>query len=270
MVIARQAVGVGEVRVDGADLVRLRGHHRGELVDGARDVLRDSDRRIVAGVHHHAVEQVAHADLLARLEPERRALRAGGIAADRHHVIHVGMFERQDERHDLRRAGREAALVLIALVDDLARCGIDDDSRARRQILQWIIGTDDESRDIGARHLLDIIDGLCLYRRGSDLWHEKCQSEPACEQETADSSLFQSEFKLLVFPHFPSKHIGVKDKSSLFYHPFPLPAISRAQRFRTFPAPTMAVSCSNVSAASSSQKFSRAFCQWPPEWKNVA
>lgn len=258
MVIARQTVGVGKIRIDRTDFMGFCRHHGGKLIFRTSDMFRDGHGRIVTRMHHHAVEQVAHADFLASLQPERGPLFPRGTAADRHDVIHIGILKCQNQRHDFCRTGRKTALVFIALVDDLLRRGIDDDGRTRRQILQGS-SAHDQTRDIRSCHFLDIINGLCLCRLRDELRHEKSERHASGEQQMGEFSFFNLVSNSL----YSLERFKRNDRYILFYHS-PCP-IAITYRFLTLPAPTMASSSLNVSLSLSSQKFSRAFCQWPPE-----
>lgn len=115
-----QTVRIHEVRVRTAQLVGAFVHHLHKILDRPADVLRDGVRRLVAGLDHHAVQQILQPQLLADLKIRRAApgdeicIR---ILRDRHRVREVPVLQRQQTRHDLRQARGINLLVRVLLID---------------------------------------------------------------------------------------------------------------------------------------------------------
>ncbi len=146
--VIRQAVRVDEMRIRRAELLRLFRHEPRERVHGPRDVLRHRDGRIVTRVEHHAVEELAQRDLVSGLQPDRRALRPRGVSTHGHDIVEVPALEREDQRHDLRRARGKAAIVHVPLIEDAPRARLHDDGTARRHARQRVVRREHEPRDL--------------------------------------------------------------------------------------------------------------------------
>ena len=186
--IIRQAVRIDEVRVFRADFMRLVRHEAGECIDGTRDVLSDGHRRVVARMEHHAIEQLAQRDFIALFEPERRAFRASRVRADLHDIVEVALFERDDQRHDFRRARREPAVSHVALIEHAPRLRLHDDGTARRHARQRIVRRQHEPVDF--RRLLRCLLDDVIRERGRDLACPQCQHDRAADGRRQCPSLF--------------------------------------------------------------------------------
>ena len=120
MAVVVQAVGIHEVRVRAAERVRALVHHLHKVLDRPADVRGDGIGRLVAGFHHHAVQQILQPQLLADLQIRRAApgdeIRIR-LVRDRHHVREVPVLQRQQTRHDLRQACGVDLLVRVLLKD---------------------------------------------------------------------------------------------------------------------------------------------------------
>jgi hypothetical protein len=118
------------MRAGHAELGRVFVHQVRERVLGTGDVFGQRDRRVVAGLDDHAVEQVLERHLRVHLQERGRAVGAGaalapGMFADQHRVFEPdlagGEFRRNDVAgHHLGDRGRLHAFVGIVLREDLA------------------------------------------------------------------------------------------------------------------------------------------------------
>ena len=139
---------IGEIRLRQPELPGALVHHVGERQFAAGDAFGERDAGVVAGLDHHAVQQVAHADAaVERREHGRaaggRAALAPGVLADRHlvFVLELALGDRVQHHlggHQLGHAGRRIDLVGVALEQDGAGVGVDQD-RVRRRGLEPVI-----------------------------------------------------------------------------------------------------------------------------------
>ena len=93
-------------------------HALGERLLGTGDVLSHGDGAVVGGV---ALEHLVHAHLLALLEPDLAAAHGAGVGAGGHDIARiqlaaVELLHDEQQRHDLRHAGRGHVLVGVFLV----------------------------------------------------------------------------------------------------------------------------------------------------------
>ena len=106
-----EAGAVDEVGVVHAQTLGPVVHLLHEQLRHAGDLLRQRHRRVVAGGHANAFQQLLHGDLLALRQKNLTAAHAGGVGGHRDYVI-VGQraavdgIHGQQQRHDLGDAGR--------------------------------------------------------------------------------------------------------------------------------------------------------------------
>ena len=134
VVVVVKAVGVHEVGVLAAKLLRLFVHQLNKLVDVAvADVISEGKRRVVARRHHHRIEKVDRAHLLADV---LRKVRGGAFGVlelvenrllDRNlGVVDVGnVLICHDVGHDLGGGGGIALLVGVLLKNYLTYVAVD-------------------------------------------------------------------------------------------------------------------------------------------------
>ena len=132
VVIVRQAAGIDKGCILRPDFMGFFRHHLCESLDRTGHMLGHGHRGIVARAHDHALEQLAHGHLIAGLQPECRPLCSRRVAAHRHHLVELAMLQRNDQRHDLRRAGGETACPHVAVIEHPARLRVHDHRRAGR------------------------------------------------------------------------------------------------------------------------------------------
>ena len=141
-----QARGVGEVRDGHAELAGPLGHLLGEGGLAAGEAFGDHDAGVVAGLDDDPLDEIADADLGARLDEHPRAFHRLRVRADQElgflgdAAVAEGL-EEQIERHQLRHRRRRDRLVGIlgeehhagAVVDDQGLAGFGLEASARRR-----------------------------------------------------------------------------------------------------------------------------------------
>ena len=135
MPLGGEAVGVHKVRVRAAEVHRFLVHLLNKAADAAAEIAADDVAGLVCRLKQRAVEQVAHGKLHSRQQ-------AGGAAVVAHAVAAVVLcgdhgcqltaagverFECEQRRHDLRKAGGGALLVLVIAVEHFAAVEVDHD-----------------------------------------------------------------------------------------------------------------------------------------------
>ena len=121
-----------EVRVVQAELLRARVHPRDEerqVAAGGGGCERI--RRVVRALDQRPLEQVAHGDLLSRVERDPRPADARGPRRHRDDLIEVEVLQRDEHRHELRDARNRQPRVRSVGREHLAVRGVDDVERAR-------------------------------------------------------------------------------------------------------------------------------------------
>ena len=122
--LRRQAGGVDEMGVVHTQPAGAVVHLLHEQLRHPGYLFRQRHRRVVAGGHAHAFQQLLHGDLLALRQKHLTAAHAGGVGRHRYHVV-VGQrpavdgVHGQQQRHDLGDAGRLQLLVLVLSEQDL-------------------------------------------------------------------------------------------------------------------------------------------------------
>src|SRR5688572_1199321 len=117
--LAVVAAGIGELRVGEAEHEGAAVHGLDEYFYRTAQMLGERPARIVRRAHHRRGEEIARAQLLARLEPDARAGRLQHAAADFHRLIEPAALEGDERGHQLGEAGRgESCLGLAGPQDD--------------------------------------------------------------------------------------------------------------------------------------------------------
>ena len=126
MIFVGQAVGIFKMGIRTADLLRPGVHHIHKSRDAAAHMLCRRVSRFISRTDHDAVQHILHAhdisgvhtadDTAARIQAEHR------VIGKRHRLVHGGVLQRHQRRHDLRDAGRIQLVVGILLIQDRA-CG---------------------------------------------------------------------------------------------------------------------------------------------------
>ncbi len=104
-------------------------HHPDELRHGAADVGCQRVGGVVRALDEGGREEVAHLQLLSRLEVDRRLSDCGSRPLDAHDVVLLRVLDREERRHQLREARHRNALVRVERVERLARRAVDQERR---------------------------------------------------------------------------------------------------------------------------------------------
>ena len=118
------------MRLPQAERLRAQIHLPDEGLFAAGCADGERQRRVVAGMQHHAVEQIPPRQRLAPLQIHAGALQSHGKRRDRHAPVRLPCLTDKQTRHDLRGACDEGAAVRILFIERLSRPPIDQ-SRAR-------------------------------------------------------------------------------------------------------------------------------------------
>ena len=127
---AVESMGIGEMRLPQAERLRAQIHLPDEGLFAAGYADGERQRRVVAGMQHHAVEQIPPRQRLAPLQIHTGALQSHGKRRDRHAPVRLPCLTDKQTRHDLRGACDEGAAVRVLFIERLSRPPIDQ-SRAR-------------------------------------------------------------------------------------------------------------------------------------------
>ena len=127
---AVEPMGIGKMRLPQAERLRAQIHLPDEGLFAAGHADGERQRRIVAGMQHHAVEQILPRQRLALLQIHAGAFQPHGKRRDRHAPVRLPCLADQKAGHDLRCACDEGAAVRVLFIERLSRPPIDQ-SRAR-------------------------------------------------------------------------------------------------------------------------------------------
>ncbi len=112
-----------------ADLSCLLVHERRKLLHAAAHMLGDHNRGIVVGFQHQGQHQIPQPVLLAIAHPQAHLRHGCRVGGDLHRIVQAGILQRDDQRHDLRRARHRQLLIAAPLIQYPARVRIHEHCR---------------------------------------------------------------------------------------------------------------------------------------------
>jgi len=130
----RQAIGIGEMCIQGSCFCRPFGHQDSKILDRTADVLRNPIGSIIGRGNRQAIQRIIQRDLFSDIQGNVRGAalyRKNGFMTHRDDIGQVALFQSQQGCHDLRDAGGIHDPVHVLAIQDLAGLGIHQASGKR-------------------------------------------------------------------------------------------------------------------------------------------